>query len=177
MIGKTVRMARRIVTAMGWAIVLAATPASADDFVFAVTAPDFTVTLPAIPRMKMEAHPRHAAHPHLRYLGSDGAYTVSVMTPTAQKGMNPLECASATLGTIVKRAGAPAREEMYRAKINERTYVAIYATPLPTALQLNAHLMSAAGGTHCVEVHVTKVSTSQDDIDTWVKRFDNADIQ
>lgn len=151
--------------------------AHADDFVFSVTAPDFKVTLPGIPRMQMDVHPMHAEHPQLRYLGTDGAYTVAIMTPTAQKGMNPLECASATLGTIVKRAGAPAREEMVRAKLNERTYVAIYGTPLPTALQLSAHLMSAAGGTHCVEVHVTKVSTSQDDIDSWVKRFDNADIQ
>jgi hypothetical protein len=167
-------MARRTALAAVFALV---TPAHAGDFVFTVTGPDFKVTLPAIPRMKLDVHPMHAAHPHLRYLGSDGAYTVSVMTPTAQKGMNPLECASATLGTIVKRAGAPAREEMYRAKLNERTYVAIYATPLPTALQLSAHLMSAAGGTHCVEVHVTKVSTSQEDIDTWVKGFDKADIR
>jgi hypothetical protein len=167
-------MARRAALA---AVLALATPAHADDFVFTVTAPDFKVTLPAIPPMKLDVHPMHAAHPQLRYLGSDGAYTVSVMTPTAQKGMNSLECASATLGTIVKRGGAPAREEMYRAKLNERTYVAIYATPLPTALQLSAHLMSAAGGTHCVEVHVTKVSTSQEDIDTWVKGFDKADIQ
>jgi hypothetical protein len=158
------------------ALMLASAGARGGDFVVEVDAPKFRVTLPDILRMKLEAHPLHASKPHLRLLGTEGPYTVSVMTPTADAGMSALECASATLGSIVQRPGVPPRDQIYKVRLNERTFAAIYSSPLPSSMQLNAHLMSAAGGTHCVEVHASRVSTSSEDVDGWFKAFEKADI-
>lgn len=158
-------------------LLLASAGAKAEDFVFEVAAPKFKVTLPNVPRMAMDVHPMNASKPHLRLLGTEGPYTVSVMTPTAQAGMSALECASATLGSIAQRPGVPPREQIYKVRLNERTFAAIYASPLPSAVQLHAHFMSAAGGTHCVEVYASRVSQSPDDLDGWFKGFSKADIE
>jgi hypothetical protein len=37
--------------------------------------------------------------------------------------------------------------------------------------------MSAAGGTHCIEVHASKIATTQDDIEPWFKGFGKARIE
>jgi hypothetical protein len=42
---------------------------------------------------------------------------------------------------------------------------------------LHAHLMSAVGGTHCVEVHVSKFPATEDDIQSWYKNWETADIR
>lgn len=157
-------------------LLLASAAARAENFTIEVAAPSFKVSLPEILRMKMDVHPLHASKPHLRLLGTEGPYTVSVMTPTAEAGMSALECAGATLGSIAQRPGVPPREQIYKVRLNERTFAAIYSSPLPSAMQLNAHLMSAAGGTHCVEVHASRVSTSSEDVDGWFKAFEKADI-
>ena len=159
------------------ALLLASAGARAEELVFEVAAPTFKVTLPNVPPMTMDVHPMNAERPHLRLLGTQGPYTVSVMTPTAQAGMSALECASATLGSIAQRPGVPPREQIYKVRLNERTFAAIYNSPLPSAVQLNAHFLSAAGGTHCVEVHASKVSQSPDDLDGWFKGFAKADIE
>jgi hypothetical protein len=148
----------------------------ADELVIEVTSPDVTITVPNVPTMKMERHPLNAAQPHLRLLGSEGPYTVSVLMPTADAGMSALECASSRIGSLSKRPGVPAQAQIYKARINERTFIAIYAAPLGGAVHLHAHLMSAAAGTHCVEVHVSKVSTSPDDLKPWFKDWDKANI-
>lgn len=158
-------------------LLLASAGAWAEDLVFEVAEPKFKVTLPNVPGMAMDVHPMNASQSHLRLLGSEGPYTVSVMTPTAQAGMSALECASATLGSIVQRPGVPPREQIYKVRLNERTFAAIYASPLPNAVQLHAHFMSAVGGTHCVEVHASRVSQSPDDLDGWFKGFGKADIE
>src|SRR5688572_21033186 len=95
----------------------------AADFVFEVSSPNFKVTLPNIPPMKLEPHPMQASRSHLRLLGSEGPYTVSVMTPTADRGMTALECASSTLGTLSQRPGVPPQQQVFRARINDTTFV------------------------------------------------------
>lgn len=168
---------KRIGLLFSAALLLAGIEARAEELVFELAAPKFKVTLPNVPRMAMEMHPMNASKPHLRLLGTEGPYTVSVMTPTAQAGMSALECASATLGSLVQRPGVPPREQIYKVRLNERTFAAIYTSPLPNAVQLHAHFMSAVGGTHCVEVHASRVSQSPDDLDGWFKGFGKADIE
>jgi len=158
------------------AALLASLPGLAADFAFEVDGPKFRVTLPGIPPMKMATHPLNASQPHLRYLGSDGPYTVSVITPTAAAGMSALECASATVRTMAARPGVPPSAEMYKARLDDNTYVAIYAAEIEGIVQLHAHVLSAAGGTHCVEVHASRMSASPEDLEPWVKGFDGARI-
>jgi hypothetical protein len=150
----------------------------ADDFAFEVVSPKFKVNIPNIPQLKMGPHPMNlnGSAPHLRFLGSEGPYTVTIITPTADAGMTAVECASSKIRTLSSRPGGPPSSQVYRAKINENTYVAIYAAPLGSVLQLHAHFLSAAGGTHCIEVHASKVSMSKDDLDPWFKGFGTANI-
>ena len=68
------------------AALLLSLPGRAADFAFEVDGPKFRVTLPGVPPMKMATHPMNAEQPHLRYLGSDGPYTVSIITPAAAAG-------------------------------------------------------------------------------------------
>jgi hypothetical protein len=127
--------------------------------------------------MAMGPHPLQATHPHLRFYGSEGPYTLSILTPTADRGMTALECASSTIRSLGSRPNVPRAEDVYRARIDDNTFVAIYAARMPGFLQLHAHFVSAAGGTHCVEVHASKVVTSKDDIAPWFKGFGKAKIE
>jgi hypothetical protein len=156
--------------------VLAAPHSSAEEFVFAVTAPGFKVTIPNLPPLRMSPHPMQATHPHLRFMGAEGAYTISVITARAA-GMSALECASAILRSLDARPNVPPAAELYRARLDDSTYVVLYAAHLPGFLQLNAHFLSAAAGTHCIEVHASKIASSLEDIDPWFKSFDKAKIE
>lgn len=149
----------------------------AEGFSFSATEPDFNVFIPNVPPLVLGAHPLHAAKPHLRTLGSDGPYTVSVMTPTADPGMTPAECASASIRSLTTRPGGPPPADIYRARLNEKTYVAIYAAPAAGFMHLHAHFLSAAGGRHCIEVHVSKASTSKEDVEPWFRGFGAARIE
>jgi len=163
--------------ALAAALCWSASLPAADEFTFEVDAPKFRITIPDIPPIPMKPHPMQATHPHLRYLGADGAYSVSVITPGAAAGMSALECAAAILRSLPARPNVPAAEEIYRAKLDDSTYVALYAVQLTGFLQLNAHFMSAAAGTHCIEVHASKIATTQDDIEPWFKGFGKAKIE
>lgn len=158
------------------ALVLAAAPAAADEFVFAVTAPAFKVTIPNLPALEMKPHPMAETHPHLRFLGAQGAYTISVITPRAAAGMTARECAGAILRSLAERPNVPPVQQLYRTQLDANTYAILYAAQMPGFLQLNAHLLSAAAGTHCVEVHAAKIATSMEDIDPWFKAFGGARI-
>lgn len=149
----------------------------AEEFAFQVKEPNFSVKIPSIPQMKMDIHPMHAAKAHLRHLGSEGPFSVSIMTPTADPGMTAIDCASSTVKSLGARPGVPAPSQVYKARINDRTFVAIYASPNDGFMQLHAHLMSAASDGHCIEVHASKVATSKDDIEPWFKGFNGADIE
>lgn len=158
-------------------VLFSSTHCLADGFEFSVDSPKFRISLPSVPSMKMAEHPMHAAQPQLRYLGSQGSYTVSVITPTAAAGMTPLECASATVRSMAARHGVPEASKIYKARVNENTFMVVYSAPLDGVVRLNAHLLSAVGGTHCIEVHASKMSESEGDQANWIEGFEKARIE
>jgi hypothetical protein len=158
-------------------LLLAATASRAGGFVFEVAEPKFRVSIPAFPPVKMEIHPMHAAHPQLRYLGSNGPYSVSVFTPTAAAGMGARECAVATLRSLPAREGVPPLAQILRAQIDPNTFLAMYATSVGGVVHLHAHYFSAAGGTHCVEVHATMASTMPEELELWQAGMQKASIE
>jgi len=149
---------------------------SAEGFFFEVDSPKFRIAIPGIPQMKMEVHPNKASQPHLRFLGSAEAYTVAVFTPAAVEGMTPLECAAAVARTLAARPGTPPPDQVIKARLNNNTFVAMYAVPRVMGVELNAHILSGIGGRHCVEVHATKVSVDEEDLASWVTELENASI-
>jgi hypothetical protein len=170
-------MTRFLLPACAAVLLAAGAPARADDFTFQVDAPKFRVDLPGVPPMKMAPHPLHDKQPHLRYLGSAGPYTVSIITPAAQAGMTALECASATVRAMAARPGFPPPDQVLKTRLDENTYAAMYTSPLGGAVQLNAHLLSAGAGGYCIEVHASKMSDSPEDIGPWFKRIEGARIR
>ena len=133
--------------------------------------------MPGIPQMRMEVHPKNASQPHLRYLGSAEPYTVAIFTPAAAEGMTPLECASAVARTLAARSGTPPSSQVLKTRLGNDTFVAIYAAPLAPGVQLNAHLLSAAaGGSYCIEVHVTKASVDEEELASWFSEIEKASI-
>jgi hypothetical protein len=139
--------------------------------------PPFRVQIPSIPAIKMSAHPMQAKGAHLRLHGVQEPYAVSVLTPTADAGMSAADCAGTLTRLLPKRPGVPAQDKIRKGRIDANTFIALYASPLPGAVQMHAHLFSAAGGTHCVEVHATKVATSEEDAERWFRGFANAKIE
>ena len=149
----------------------------AEGFVFEVDSPRFKVTIPGIPQLRMEVHPQNASQPHLRFLGSAEPYAVAIFTPTAVEGMTPLECAGAVARTLAARPGTPPPPEVFKARLNNKTFVIMYAVSLAMGVQLNAHILSAVGSRHCIEVHATKISIDEEDLATWVTELDKASIE
>jgi len=170
-------MTRFLLPACAAALLAAGAPARADDFAFEVDAPKFRVSLPGVPPMKMAPHPLHGKQPHLRYLGSQGLFTVQIYTPTAQAGMTALECASATVRAMAARPGVPPPEQVLKTRLDENTYAAMYTSPLGGAVQLNAHILSAGAGGYCIEVHASKMSDAPEDIAPWFKSLEGARIR
>ena len=169
-------MARALLV-WGTALVLSASlSCRAEGFAFEVASPKFKVIIPGLPQMKMELHPSNASQPHLRFLGADGPYTVAVFTPAAAAGMTPLECAGATVRTLAARPGVPPASEVYKSRLNDKTYIAFYAVQRAPGVHLHAHLLSAAGK-HCIEVHATWISVLEDELVAWVGTLEKASIE
>jgi hypothetical protein len=163
-------------TLLALVLLLASAASRADGFAFRVAEPGFRVSIPGLPQIEMQAHAADAAQPHLRFLGSDGFFTVAIFTPAANAGIKPVECAVAALRSLAARPGVPPLPQIYRAQVDPNTYMALYATRLGVAATLHAHFFSAAGGTHCVEVNVSMVSTSEEDLKLWQANMEKGRI-
>ncbi len=109
-------------------------------------------------------------------MGSEGPFNLSVLTPTAEAGMTAHECARWTMGELPKRPGVPKQDLIHKARINELTFVAIYGSVSDGAPLMHAHFISAAGGTHCVEVHVSKTVAGADEVESWFRGWGTARI-
>ena len=145
-------------------------------FAFDVKKPAFRVSIPSLPAIKMEPHPMAAVDKHMLFEGTGSGYTVTIMTPEGP-GMTPNGCATSGVQVVAARPGVPPPQEIFKVRLDPSTYAAIYAMRGPTSVQLNAHLFSAAGGSHCVEVHATRIAKSEQDIDAWFKGFRSARIE
>jgi hypothetical protein len=171
-------MMKRALQFLGAVLLLCASlSCRAEGFLFEVDSPRFKISIPGIPQMRMEVHPKNASQPHLRFLGSAEPYTVAVFTPTAVEGMTPLECAGAVARTLAARPGTPPASQIIKARLNSTAFVVIYAAPLPIGVQLHAHILSAVGGKHCIEVHAIKASTDEEDLASWVTELEKASIE
>jgi hypothetical protein len=147
-----------------------------EHFVFEMNDPRVRIVIPDVPPMTMAAHPLGAAQANARYMGTgDPAYTISVLTPTADAGMSPLDCARSLTGSLARRWGLK-RDDVVMRQTNDRTIVLLFPVPVGPMVQLKAYLLSGEGG-HCVEVHLSKLTKSKDDLAPWLNGFENARIE
>jgi hypothetical protein len=162
----------------------AAPVASGDTFSFDVPENRFRVVIPEMPQIKMTPHPLAASRPDARYLGGDekSGYTISILTPTADKGMTPEDCASSSYRGLLKRYGVEEKYVVAR-RNNPTTFVVLFPTRAGPLLQLKAYLLSGYNGDHCIDVHVSRnfnVDGGEQlakDMKEWFESFTKASIE
>lgn len=149
---------------------------SGSGFSFSFDNPKVQVIIPEIPQIKMGPHPMAARGPHLRYMGSAGVYNLSILTPTADPGMTPLDCAQSIISGIIQRAGLQQDQYSMFQALDQKTYGIFFSIKVLEFNQMNAHLISSAAGKYCVEVHVSKMTSSEAEAKNWNNGMPNARI-
>lgn len=152
-------------------------------FSFDLGKPPIRVSVPNIPPMEMGPHPLAGSQPHALYMGSgpDG-YTISVLMPTADKGMTPRDCARSSYRSLASRYGLDPKHVVSH-QPDDSTFVMLFPFKAGPVLQFKAYLLSAYGGTHCMEVHISKTlaGASQEALAAaltdWFQDFREAKIE
>ena len=142
-----------------------------------VEAPDFTVTVPNLPSMRLEAQAASAPGVASAMAGGDGIYKVTLIATKAEQETTTRACASAFLRALVARPGMPERDSIYRAALNESTFLVLYILGSQGREELHAHLLSSASATHCIEAHFSRPRRDSEDVDDWRKSFAGSRIQ
>jgi hypothetical protein len=96
---------------------------------------------------------------------------VSIVVTTAGTEVSPRTCAGSLLRTLVARPGMPDRDSIYRAPLDQDTFLVLYILGSPPARRLHAHLLSSASAKHCVEFHASRPERPGEDVDEWRKSF------
>lgn len=124
----------------------------------------------------MDVHPKNVQNSIFRLHGNHGKTSVSVVTPKLDTAISPMACASAIANIVLTQQDVN-REQMFLGRANEQTFLVIYGLPLEKSVLLNTHIVSADGTTQCIEAHVSKISTSDDDIGPWFNGFGESNIE
>lgn len=150
--------------------------AKAGAFHFDVMRPRVRIIIPGLPDFPLEPHPLAKAQPHVRFMGSKQPYILSILTPTADAGMTAAQCANSSASALMRRFGLSESQVQLR-KADDATYVATFHLKEGRIISLKAFLWSAAGGTHCVELNVSKIVSSLDELEAWPRVFESARIE
>ncbi|MEM7563802.1 MAG: hypothetical protein AAF353_12235 [Pseudomonadota bacterium] len=145
-------------------------------FTYELSDPDIRISLPNLPQFEMIPHPLNEQLSHMRFFGGDSNFNIAIITPTGAEGISPLECATAIADSVVTSAGIQPHE-VFRGRANEQTFMLIYGRLNEGFVQLNAHIISAAGKDYCIEVHVSKLSDTDDDVAPWFTGFESSNIE
>lgn len=139
--------------------------------------PNVHIQIPGLSQIEMNVHPLNALKPHLRLQGSKSPYTISIIVPTADAGMTPLECAHSRGNAVMNRFNLSPKKT-YFSPAGEDTFQLRYAESLGDSLyQLQSYIFSSYKGTHCIEVHISKVTNSKDDFRPWFIGFTEATVK
>ena len=157
--------------------------AASDRFSFDMEKPRLRLVVPDMPQIRMGPHPNAGAQPHALYMGSgaDG-FTISVLMPTADKGMTPSDCAKSSYRSLVSRYGLDPKQVTTH-QANDATFVMLFPVRVGPLTQFKAYLLSGHGGSHCLEVHISKtLGTSSKEaqaegLASWYQGFREARIE
>ncbi|MDH5178184.1 MAG: hypothetical protein OEZ39_00835 [Gammaproteobacteria bacterium] len=152
-------------------------------FVFDVPENRFRVIIPDLPHIEMHAHPLASSGAHFRFMGGDkkDGYSISILTPTADKGMKPEHCANAGYASLLKRYGLN-EKYVFRRKNNSSTYIVLFPHRAGPLIQLKAYLLSGYDGDHCIDVHISKnlLAPSEEEVKekllAWYQGFTQSSI-
>lgn len=154
-----------------------------DTYLFDMQENKLRITIPDIPQIPMKPHPLAGSRPDMRYMGADNksGYSISILTPTADAGMTPVQCASSSLRSLLKRYRLNP-DHIVRRKVNETTFTVLFLHREGPLTQFKAYILSGYGGDHCIDVHISKTvfADSKDELKqqlaTWFGSFTKATI-
>jgi len=87
-----------------------------------------------------------------------------------------MSCATA-IANIVLAQTTVTREQIFLGRTNEQTFLIIYGLPMEKSVLLNTHIVSSDEAVQCIEAHVSKISTSDSDIEPWFNGFSESNIE
>ena len=160
------------------------TSSPGDTYSFDVSENRFRVVIPDLPQIGMRAHPLAGSRPDMRFLGDDpkSGYSISIITPTADKGIGPEQCASSSYGSLLKRYGLSEKLVVHR-RNDPSTFVVLFPYRAGPLIQLKAYVLSGYGGDHCIDVHISKNASAKSEEDlrsqltSWYESFTKASIE
>jgi len=118
----------------------------------------------------------NADEPFFRLRGNAGTTSISVITPKIDKAITPMACANAIVEMVVTQSAA-SRDQLFLGRADEKTFLIIYGLPIEQSVLLNTHIISSVDTAQCIEVHVSKISTSDADIEPWFNGFGESRIE
>ena len=142
-----------------------------------VASPDFTVTVPNLPSIRLEAQAALDPGVSSAMTGEDGTYKVTLRVTKAEKETTTRACAGSFLRSLVARPGMPDRDNIYRTVLDEDTFLVLYILGAQGSQQLHAHLLSSASATHCIEAHFSRARRDGEDEDNWRSSFVGSHVQ
>jgi len=124
----------------------------------------------------MTVHPMNEHKPDFRLRGSSGTTSVSIITPKIDTPITPMSCATAVANVVLAQHNVT-RDQLFLGRTNEQTFLIIYGLPMERSVLLNTHIVSSDEATQCIEAHVSRISTSESDIDPWFNGFAESKIE
>jgi len=165
----------RILTAIASASLLApALPACAFEQAFSV--PPFVVSVPRLPTIAVGVPIPSQGGNVLTARGQDTTYVVEISATASGSATSTRACVGASLRELVARPNMPGRDNIYRAPFDSNTFLVLYVMELDGKKRLHAHLLSAAGGTHCIDAHFSRGLVMGEDVDDWRTVFTGATV-
>jgi len=87
-----------------------------------------------------------------------------------------MSCATAVANVVLAQHNVT-RDQLFLGRTNEQTFLIIYGLPMERSVLLNTHIVSSDEATQCIEAHVSRISTSESDIDPWFNGFAESKIE
>ena len=138
--------------------------------------PKVRITIPGMPEIDMIVHPMNEHKPDFRLRGSSGTTSVSIITSIIDTAITPMSCAT-TVANIVLAQSNISRDQLFLGRTNEQTFLIIYGLPMERSVLLNTHIVSSDEAKQCIEAHVSRISTSDSDIEPWFNGFVESKIE
>jgi hypothetical protein len=138
--------------------------------------PNIRITVPGMPKIDMDVDPMNEHQPYFRLRGSSGTTSISIITPKIDAPMTPMTCATAVANVVLAQHNVT-RDQLFLGRADEQTFLIIYGLPMEKSVLLNTHIVSSDAAIQCIEAHVSKISTSDSDIEPWFNGFGESKIE
>ena len=142
-----------------------------------VASPEFTVTVPNVPSIRLQPQAASGSNVSIAMAGEDGTYAIDLQVTRSEQETTTRACASSFLRALLARPGMPDRDSIYRAALDPSTFLVLYILDVQGRSRLHAHLLSSASATHCIEVHFSRSRRDGEDEDDWRKSFAGSHIE